>query len=45
MRLGFSLDEVRSLTMADFIAFTDAAYGEDPRAPKATQSEIDAFMA
>ncbi len=46
MRLGFSLDDVRSLTMADFIAFTDVTYGEDARTSvkRATQNDIDALM-
>lgn len=34
------------MTMTDFVAFTDVAYGEDGRAKvrKATQADIDAFM-
>ena len=43
--MGFSLDEIKQLTMADFIAFTDVAFGDDSRAPKATQADIDALMA
>ena len=46
MRLGFSLDEIRQLTMSDFVAITDVTYGEDDRAKvrDATQEDIDAFM-
>ena len=43
--MGFSLDDVRKLTMADFIALTDIAYGETARTRKASQSDIDALMA
>ena len=34
------------MTMSDFIAFTDVAFGEDGRAKvrNATQADIDAFM-
>ena len=46
VRLGFSVDEIRRMTMQDFIAFTDVAYGEDGRSKvkNATQADIDAFM-
>ena len=46
VRMGFSLNEVRTLTMADFVALTDVAYGEDGRVPQAcaTQADIDGFM-
>ena len=49
-RAGFSLDEIREMTMQDFIAFTDivAGPGDDeksenkkPEVKKATQSDID----
>lgn len=46
-RLGFSLDEIKQLTMTDFIAFTDVTFGEDSRkkaARMATQEDIDQFM-
>jgi len=42
--MGLSLSDVRAVTMADFIALTDVAYGEDGRARKPTQEDIDAFM-
>lgn len=49
-RLGFSLDEMRELTMADFIALTDLAVeaaegaggGNGPR--EATQEDIDRLL-
>lgn len=49
-RAGFSLDEIREMTMADFIAFTDivAGPGDDeksenkkPKVREATQADID----
>lgn len=45
--LGFSLDEMSCLTMADFIALTDLAFGDDkpddsPRS--ATQADIDRLL-
>ena len=46
-RLGFSLEEIKTLTMADFVAFTDVMFGEDRRKPaarEATQEDIDVFM-
>lgn len=45
--MGFSLDEVRRLTIGDFVAFTDVMFGEERRrkmARPATQGDIDAFM-
>ena len=47
MRMGFTLSEVRTLTMADFLAFTDVFYGEEggvKRVRRATQDDIDEFM-
>lgn len=46
VRLGFSVDEIRAMTMQDFIAFTDVAYAEreQPASRTATQEDIDAFM-
>ena len=47
-RLGFSLDEMARLTMGDYIALTDIAFGED--APRedgvvpADQAAIDALL-
>lgn len=49
-RLGFSLDEMASLTMSDFIALTDVASepaegggaGSKPR--EATQDDIDRLL-
>ncbi len=34
------------MTMSDFVAFTDVAYGEEgrTRVRNATQADIDAFM-
>ena len=45
-RLGFSLDEMSRLTMADFIALTDLAFsGEDGgRAREASQGDIDRLL-
>lgn len=45
-RLGFSLDEMSQLTMADFIALTDLAFsGEDGgRAREASQGDIDRLL-
>ena len=44
--LNFSLAEIRHMTMADFIAYTDLAYGESktPDVREATQADIDAFL-
>lgn len=48
LRIGFSLDDVRRTTMADFIAYTDIAFsttGDGDDAPRdATQADIDAFL-
>ena len=47
VRLGFSIDEIRRMSMSDFVAFTDVTFGEDARSTKprkATQEEIDSFM-
>lgn len=46
-RLGFTLDEIRHMTMADFIAYTDLAFSSDEREPpvrEATQADIDALL-
>lgn len=49
LRIGFSLNDVRNMTMADAVAYTDlAAEGAAPaqrRGPRrATQADIDAFL-
>lgn len=46
-RLGFTLDEMRHMTMADFIAYTDLAYNEteeEPAVRDATQADIDKLL-
>ena len=50
-RLGFSIEEMRRMTMADFIALTDLAFGdENGKAAKvngpreATQEDIDRLL-
>lgn len=45
-RLGFTLDEMAELTMADYIALTDIAYGKPAENTErmATQADIDAFL-
>ena len=52
-RAGFSLDEIREMSMADFIAFTDIVAGpgndenEEDKKPvvkKASQADIDQFF-
>lgn len=49
-RLGFSLDEMASLTMSDFIALTDVAAeayedeGKDEGPREATQEDIDRLL-
>ena len=46
-RLGFTLDEMRHMTMADFIAYADLAYNEtenEPEVRDATQADIDRLL-
>ena len=46
-RLGFSLDEMARLTMGDYIALTDIAFGKDaaPAGERlADQAAIDALL-
>ena len=44
-KLGFSLDEMARLTMGDYIALTDIAFGKPAEGPRqATQADIDAFL-
>lgn len=46
-RLGFSLEEMARLTMADYIALTDIAaedHGGDDGVRDATQADIDALL-
>lgn len=49
-RLGFSLDEMRCMTTADMIAFTDVACEDlperksKPKPRKATQADIDMLL-
>lgn len=45
LKLGFSLEDVRYMTMSEFIAYTDLAYGDVERQRNATQSDIDKFLA
>jgi len=49
LRIGFSLADVRRMSMADAVAYTDLAAGapggaESPARRMATQAEIDAFL-
>lgn len=49
-QLGFSLDEIRGLTVGEVILFCDLSVPEDPDKPKkgkrrkATQADIDRFL-
>lgn len=52
-QMGFSLDEMRQMTMRQFIAITDLAAGPDEISPekkasdaprKATQADIDRLL-
>ena len=45
LRIGFSIDDVRRMTMQDFIAYADLAYEDhSPKTKEATQSDIDALL-
>lgn len=48
-RLGFSMAEIRRMTMRDFLAYTDIAFGdadkiESTGTREPTQEDIDAFL-
>ena len=44
MRIGFSLEDVMRLPVADVVAFADLAAGSSPGAARpATQADIDAL--
>ena len=47
LRIGFSLAEVRGMTMRDFIAYTDLAFEKQDGSGvrEATQDDIDRFLA
>lgn len=49
-QLGFSIDEIRGLTVGEVMLFCDLSTPEDPDKPKkgkrrkATQADIDRFL-
>lgn len=45
LRIGFALDDVRRMTMQDFIAYADLAYDDhSTKTKEATQADIDALL-
>lgn len=42
-KFGFSIDEIRHLTMQEFIIYTDLVFGQGDE-KQATQKDIDAFL-
>lgn len=44
MRIGFSMTDIRYMTMSEFIAYTDLAFEKADDTREATQADIDRLL-
>lgn len=44
MRIGFSMADIRYMTMSEFIAYTDLAFEKAEDTREATQADIDRLL-